>query len=184
MALELVTGYKGVDHVTADQVADFQRGIYGDGAILSVGSQMRITIETANSISVADGIAVIFGREVSIGYGETVSIPITSGTQGEVRNDLIVFGYSKDSSTGVEKVDLQVITGTPDAKAASDPAVTQADIRTGVVTSQIPLARLRIVGTAINGIDYLIPTVDPLSKAVSDLARIFAGDTGVIVAKN
>ena len=33
MAVKLVTGYKGKDHVTAEQWADFNRGIFGDAAI-------------------------------------------------------------------------------------------------------------------------------------------------------
>ena len=39
MAVKLVTGYKGKDHVTAEQWADFNRGIFGDAAILPVGKQ-------------------------------------------------------------------------------------------------------------------------------------------------
>ena len=40
MAVKLVTGYKGKDHVTAEQWADFNRGIFGDAAILPVGNKM------------------------------------------------------------------------------------------------------------------------------------------------
>ena len=51
MALDLVTGYKGQNHVTADQWADFNRGIYGDAAILPIGSKMQVEIQTANQIT-------------------------------------------------------------------------------------------------------------------------------------
>ena len=69
MAIELVTAYKGKDHVTAEQWADFNRGIYGDAVILPVGNKMETAIQTANQITVKDGVAVIYGRQVYIGYG-------------------------------------------------------------------------------------------------------------------
>ena len=37
MALNLVTGYKGRDHITAEQWADFNRGIFGGGSYLTGG---------------------------------------------------------------------------------------------------------------------------------------------------
>ena len=51
MAVKLVTGYKEKDHVTAEQWADFNRGIFGDAAILPVGNKMETTIQTANQIT-------------------------------------------------------------------------------------------------------------------------------------
>ena len=67
MALELVIGYQGKDHVTAEQWADFNRGIFGDAAILTVGNRMETAIQTANQITVNDGVAVFDGREGYIG---------------------------------------------------------------------------------------------------------------------
>lgn len=181
MALELVTGYQGVDHVTAEQVANFQRGIFGDSAILNVGSKMAIQIQTANQLTVMDGEALIDGRQVSIGYGESVNVPITSGTQGMMRNDLIVMQYARDDATGHESVSFQVIEGTPKASAPQDPTFTDLDIRSGVLMSQKAFARVRLVGTAIQGIDPLMPIVDPLSKMLTDLSEILKGNTAVLV---
>ena len=111
MALNLVTGYKGRDHVTAEQWADFNRGIYGESAILPVGSEMAVTIQTANQITVKDGVAVFDGREVYIGYGESENITIQSGTQGTMRNDIVVVKYTRDEETGVESVAFEVVNG-------------------------------------------------------------------------
>lgn len=171
MALELVTGYQGQDHVTAEQWADFNRGIYGDAAILPVGSEMAVDIQTANQITVKDGIGVFDGREVYIGYGETENIAIASGTQGMLRNDIVVIKYTKQEETGVESVAFEVVEGTPAANNQTDPAYSDQDIRTGVFTSQKPFCRVRINGTAIEGIDMLVDVKEIKEHAFNDLAN-------------
>ncbi len=165
MAVELVTGYKGKDHVTAEQWADFNRGIYGDAAILPVGNKMETAIQTANQITVKDGVAVIDGRQVYIGYGESENIAIQSGTQGKLRRDIVVLEYKKEEESGVETVQFKVITGTPADSDAKDPSVQDMDIRTGVFTSQKPFCRVRLNGTAIEGVDTLIPVKEFKSHA-------------------
>ena len=157
MAIELVTAYKGKDHVTAEQWADFNRGIYGDAAILPVGNKMETAIQTANQITVKDGVAVIDGRQVYIGYGESENIAIQSGTQGKLIRDIVVLEYKKEEVSGVETIQFKVITGTPADSDAKDPSVQDMDIRTGVFTSQKPFCRVRLNGTAIEGVDTLIP---------------------------
>lgn len=174
MALELVTGYQGQDHVTAEQWADFNRGIYGDAAILPVGSEMAVDIQTANQITVKDGIGVFDGREVYIGYGETENIAIASGTQGMLRNDIVVIKYTKQEETGVESVAFEVVEGTPAASNQTDPAYADQDIRTGVFTSQKPFCRVRINGTAIEGVDMLVDVKEIKDHAFKKLANNFA----------
>lgn len=165
MAIELVTAYKGKDHVTAEQWADFNRGVYGDAAILPVGNKMETAIQTANQITVKDGVAVIDGRQVYIGYGESENIAIQSGTQGKLRRDIVVLEYKKEEASGVETVQFKVITGTPANSDAKDPSVQDMDIRTGVFTSQKPFCRVRLNGTAIEGVDALIPVKEFKSHA-------------------
>lgn len=165
MAIELVTAYKGKDHVTAEQWADFNRGIYGDAAILPVGNKMETAIQTANQITVKDGVAVIDGRQVYIGYGESENIAIQSGTQGKLRRDIVVLEYKEEEASGVETVQFKVITGTPADSDAKDPSVQDMDIRTGVFTSQKPFCRVRLNGTAIEGVDTLIPVKEFKSHA-------------------
>lgn len=165
MAIELVTAYKGKDHVTAEQWADFNRGIYGDAAILPVGNKMETAIQTANQITVKDGVAVIDGRQVYIGYGESENIAIQSGTQGKLRRDIVVLEYKKEETSDVETVQFKVITGTPADSDAKDPSVQDMDIRTGVFTSQKPFCRVRLNGTAIEGVDTLIPVKEFKSHA-------------------
>ena len=154
--MELVTAYTGKNHVTAAQIADFNRGIYGNAAILDVGNKLEASIQTANRITIKDGVAVFDGREVYIGYGKNETVNITSGTQDMKRYDIIAVVYEKDARTGVEKVTLKVITGTPNTMHPSDPQINNLDIRTGVLKSEKPLYRVCLNGTAIESIDRLV----------------------------
>lgn len=172
MALDIVTSYQGFDHITADQLADFQRGLLGDSCILPVGSKMEVNIQTANQITVADGVVVYDGREIHIPYGTSENVAITSGTQGMLRNDIVCLQYNRDESSGVESVEFVTIAGTPVASDPQDPAYSNLDIRTGVFMSQKPFCRVRLNGTAIEGIDMLVETFDmgiyQLNKDLND----------------
>lgn len=156
MALDLVTGYKGQNHVTAEQWADFNRGIYGDAAILPIGNKMQVEIQTVNQITVKDGTGVFDGRQVYIGYGESENIAIESGTQEMLRNDIVVIKYTKDETSGVESVAFEVVTGMPAESDPADPSYQDMDIRTGVFVSQKPFCRVRLNGVAIEGVDMLV----------------------------
>ncbi len=162
MSLELVTGYQGKEHVTAEQWADLNRGILGPSGILDIGNRMEVEIQTANQITVKDGVAVVDGRQVYIGYGESENIAIESGTQSMLRNDIVVIKYSKIEETGIESVAFEVVRGTPAESAPKDPVYTDMDIRTGIFMSQKAFCRVRINGTAIEGIDILLETIDTL----------------------
>ena len=175
MAIELVTGYQGKDHVTAEQWADFNRGIFGDAAILPVGNRMEVAIQTANQISVKDGVAVFDGRQVYIGYGESENIAITSGTQGMLRRDIVVLEYTREEETGVESVQFKVINGIPASSNAKDPSVQDMDIRTGVFVSQKPFCRVRLNGTAIEGVDSLVQVKEFKPHAFADPVNNLTG---------
>ena len=178
MALDIVTSYQGFDHITADQLADFQRGLLGDSCILPVGSKMEVNIQTANQITVADGVVVYDGREIHIPYGTSENVAITSGTQGMMRNDIVCLQYNRDESSGVESVEFVTIAGTPAASDPQDPAYSNLDIRTGVFMSQKPFCRVRLNGTAIEAIDMLVEVYD---KGIYQLNKDLV-DTGWIDA--
>lgn len=117
---------------------------------------MAVEIQTANRITVKDGVAVFDGREVYIGYGKNEAVNLTSGTQGMKRHDIVVVEYKKENESGVESVALKVLPGTPSSTAPKDPAVNDVDIRTGTIYSEKPFCRVRLNGTAIEGIDMLV----------------------------
>ena len=54
--MELVTGYRGADHVTAEQLGALQAGFAGyEHCVLHVGRKLEAEVVTANKVRIFDG---------------------------------------------------------------------------------------------------------------------------------
>lgn len=172
MALELVTGYWGIEHVTAEQDADLNAGIIGSGNyVLNIGEKMRAEAVSANQVRIFDGVFMAYGRQCILGDGEYEDVTIENGTPGLLRNDMIVVKYKKDEESGKENVTFAVLKGET-GSVGKDPVPNKQDIRSGAFESEVPMYRVKINGLAIEKIEplYSIPmTNDDLSKKTSDL---------------
>lgn len=172
MALELVTGYWGMEHVTAEQDADLNAGIIGSGNyVLNIGEKMRAEAVSANQVRIFDGVFMAYGRQCILGDGEYEDVTIENGTPGLLRNDMIVVKYKKDEESGKENVTFAVLKGET-GSVGKDPVPNKQDIRSGAFESEVPMYRVKINGLAIEKIEplYSIPmTNDDLSKKTSDL---------------
>ena len=164
--MEIVTAYKGEEHVTAEQDADLYRGIAGTG-ILNVGNKMKTEV-SGNTLYIYDGVCIVDGREIYTPYGfkDGISIPVETGSNSRI--DLLVIEHSKQN-TGVENAVFKLIQGT--RNSGSDPPYTQADIRSGPVLAQKPFCRIKITGSQIS-VERLfeeIQTLESLGKYFSSL---------------
>lgn len=172
MALELVTGYWGMEHVTAEQDADLNAGIIGSGNyVLNIGEKMRAEAVSANQVRIFDGVFMAYGRQCILGDGEYEDVTIENGTPGLLRNDVIVIKYKKDEESGKENATFAVLKGET-GSVAKDPVPNRQDIRSGAFESEVPMYRVKINGLAIEKIEPLfsIPmTNDDLSNKTSDL---------------
>lgn len=149
--LHLVTGYAGQAHVTASDDGSFNTAIFGSGQyVLDIGSKFAASVVSNNKITIADGDLLMQGRHVRLNEGTTVDLTITNGTQGKLRNDLIVARYTKDSVSGVEQVNLVVIQGTAVDSDPVDPAYTSGDIiNDHVLLNDMPLYRVPLNGLTV-----------------------------------
>lgn len=169
MALELVTGYWGQQHVTAEQDADLNAGIIGrEPCILRVGENMRAEAVTANKVRIFDGIFVGYGRVCAIDEGAYEDVEIENGTAGLLRNDMIVIKYVKDEATGIEGVRLAVLKGQT-GSTATDPTPNNQDIRAGAFESEMPLYRVRLNGLAIEAVERICE----MPRTIKDLTSLF-----------
>ena len=172
MALELVTGYWGQNHVTAEQEADLNAGIFGSGFyVLPVGEKMRAEAVTSNQVRIFDGIFVGYGRQASIEEGGYENVTIENGTAGLLRNDMIVVKYNKDEESGIESVAFDVLKGQT-GSTAQDPVPNNQDIRAGAFESEMPLYRVKLNGLAIEAIEplFTVPkSISELMQNISDL---------------
>lgn len=155
--MNIISGYRGEPHVSSQQERDVNIGIFGSGTyIVNLGSNMAATVISANEVQIADGLVIAEGCSAEIAKGMSESVTIENGTQGMQRKDLIVVRYTKDAGTGVEDMQLAVITGTPATASPSVPAYTTGSIANGDTLVEFPLYTVNIDGISIESVTRMV----------------------------
>lgn len=171
--MNIITGYRGEAHITADQIRDQNQGCFGDGSyILDVGSKLEATAVSATSVQLADGIISHQGCAASIPYGSTEAVTIGNGTQGMQRIDLIVARYTKDAGTGVEDMELAVIQGTPAASNPSTPSYNQGSIHAGDSPVDMPLFEVALDGISIDSVTQVASVVKTQAETDAEISAL------------
>ena len=169
--MNIITGYRGEPHITGQQDRDINMAVFGAGIyILKSGGKLAATIISANEIQIADGLMIADGCAAEVARGTTESMAIENGAQGMRRIDLIVARYTRDAGTGVEDMQLAVITGTPAASSPAEPAYTSGSIETGDTLAEFPLYRVTLDGITIESVTR-IPSFMAVAKQ-SDVTAI------------
>ena len=164
---ELVTGHANKAHATAEQAAGLNAGILGlDDYVLDVHDKLKITVVSANKVTIGTGELVMQGRHVSQGTPE--DLIVTNGSQGQKRNDLIVCRYAKGSQS-VESAKLVVVRGTPTTGTPTDPAVNTTSPLDGGTTYDMPLYRIPLDGITIGTPVALFNVLKPMSDVWDSL---------------
>ena len=163
--VELVTGHANKAHATAEQAAGLNAGILGlDDYVLDVHDKLKITVVSANKVTIGTGELVMQGRHVSQGTPE--DLIVTNGSQGQKRNDLIVCRYAKGSQS-VESAELVVVRGTP-----TDPTLNTTSPLDGGTTYDMPLYRIPLDGIAIGTPVPLFNVLKPMSDVWDSLTPV------------
>jgi hypothetical protein len=167
--VELVTGHAGKAHATAEQAAGLNAGILGlDDYVLDVHDKLKITVVSANKVTIGTGELVMQGRHVSQGTPE--DLIVTNGSQGQKRNDLIVCRYTKGSQS-IESAKLVVVRGTPTTGTPTDPAVNTTSPLDGGTTYDMPLYRIPLDGITIGTPVALFNVLKPMSDVWDSLTQ-------------
>lgn len=167
--MNIITGYRAEPHITAQQDRNVNMGIFGAGThIVNIGSKMAATVVSANEITIADGLLVAEGCTAEIERGTSESLEIANGSQGMLRKDLIVARYTKASGTGVEDMQLAVITGTPAASNPALPSHNTGSIVQGDTLVDFPLYTVNLDGISIESVDRMVEYAELASKVVVD----------------
>lgn len=173
--MNIITGYRGEAHITADQIRDQNQGCFGDGSyILDVGSKLEATAVSATSVQLSDGIISHQGCTASIPYGSTEAVTISNGTQGMQRIDLIVARYTKDAGTGVEDMSLAVIQGTPAASNPSTPSYNEGSIHAGDSPVDMPLFEVVLDGISIDSVTRVASVVKTQAETDVEISALTA----------
>ena len=176
--MKIITGYRAEPHITAQQDRNVNMGIFGSGMyIVDMGSKLAATVVSANEITIANGLLVAEGCTAEIERGTSESLEIANGSQGMLRTDLIVARYTKASGTGVEDMQLAVITGTPAASNPADPSYNTGSIASGDTLVDFPLYKVSLNGIAIESVTR-IPVIAGIAKT-SDVSAVSAALTAL-----
>lgn len=151
--MELITGHKGENHITADDDASKFAALIGKGEyVLDKGNKFKCTNDGYNEVVILDGDAIFQGRHCRIRLDERESRVIEAGSQGEWRNDLICIKYTRNGD--IESAEIDVVKGTPGltAETAEDPEYTIGSIEDGATEHYMPLYRVIVEGISIKDI--------------------------------
>ena len=163
--MDIITGYVGSPHVTAEQDRDINIGIFGaESYVLRTGSQLKAEVSSNNEIKIRDGVIMHQGCAASIKKNTYDSLTIANGSQGMKRIDLIVARYSRNQSTKVESLTLKVIQGTPVTGTPSAPGYTPGDIQAGDLIADMPLYQVTINGLNITEVKQVFNMVDTFAE--------------------
>ena len=171
--MEIITGYTGKPHVTAEQDRDVNEGIFDTGSfVLKTGSQLAAELVSNNEIKVRDGVLVIQGCTAVIKKNTYDPVTIANGSQGMKRIDLIVARYNKNEETKIEEVTLKVIQGTPNASTAAVPTYKTGDIQSGDLVADMPLYKVTLDGLNVTSVDKMFTVIPTLPELSSNLVNI------------
>jgi len=170
--MNIITGYKGAAHITAQQDRDINSAIFTNGVyILNIGSKLAATVVSANEVTIADGLVIAQGCAAEVARGTSESLAIDNGTQGMLRKDLIVLRYSKDASTGVEDMELAVIKGTPSASNPATPSYTSGSIADGDTLAEFPLYTVNLNGITLESVTRNVNYAEVASASALETVR-------------
>lgn len=149
MALHLVTGYEGAEHIQSFDQGSFNIAAFGGGQfVLDHGNKFAATLLAGNTVRISDGDLLMQGRHMRLAAGTTEEVTVDSGTAGKMRNDLVCARYTRNSSTGVELGSFVVIKGTEVTSNPQDPAYNTGTITDGNdLINDFPLYRVSLNGT-------------------------------------
>lgn len=173
MAIDIVDAFQGKPHVTADDVGGFKAGIVGEeDYILPAGEQMKATVISNNKIRIAEGEAVMQGRHWRIKPNTYEDVTIENGAQNMNRKDAIIARYTKNADTGIEKVELAVLKGTPTSGTAIAPAQEKGNILEGTMKHEMLLYIVSLKGLNIESVTAefnVLMNMSMINKRLSEL---------------
>lgn len=146
MAIELITGHADAAHVSSADARAFNANAFTGASCCFLASEPAITMADANTLTI--GACEMLAQGAHVRITGTESLTIQSGTQSYTRIDVVNLHYEQDEDTGVETVELQVVTGTPAASNPETPTTeyTGLSILDGERIVDIPIATVTVAG--------------------------------------
>lgn len=167
MAVTCVDGQGTAPHITGADKGRLHAGVFGEkSVVLAVGKRLEASQEGANRVTIASGDAILHGRHISVTAPEQVTI--TSGTQGQNRNDFICLKYERNAQ-GVESAKFEVLRGVPVSGKADDPLVPAGNVLNGDTQDYFPIYRVKLNGIVASKPEQLFIVADTLYQENNNL---------------
>lgn len=139
-------------HIYAEDDAAFFKCIVGGGnLIFPYGDRFFTEVKGSNQIRVSSGLLAIQGHIGTIPVNDYEDFVLENGTIGTVRYDYLVATFETNGLHGVDTFKLEILSN----QSYNYPAYAQGDLDSGADKVQFPLARIKMNGLAISGIDML-----------------------------
>ena len=153
MAISLVTGHYGYSHITSQQAAQRNIGVSSyDVRWASAAPSMTVK---STSVTIGSFMLVVDGRYVKNDGNMTLSF--TGGSSGYSRHDILALRYyvNDTADDATEDVELRVIPGPSVGydgitDKATDPTVSRVDLSLLPKSSDVAIARIRLLGTSVS----------------------------------
>lgn len=172
MALNLITGYAGIPHITSENDGAVNAALYGsERYVLNTGQKFAYEIISNNLIRIKDGYAMNQGRKIGLAISEYEDLAIDNGLQGVKRSDIIVIRYTKNLDTGIESADFVVVKGTS-GDAYKDPALETGNIIQGDSVDDLPLYRVKIDGLSIATVEPMFNVLMSMQEMQEELTEL------------
>ena len=175
MSLNIVTGFTGTAHVTAQQDRYINQASFGSGTVvLPTGNQIDCIIRSATQVQLSDGAISLQGCVGVIDPSTVLQLTIESGTSGMNRIDYVCAKYTKNGA-GVEAMTIVVKTGTPVAGTPVAPQFEDGSIENGDTVVEAPLWKVNVEGLSISSVERVArvissqPTIENLLSAYTEL---------------
>lgn len=173
MGFQPITVNKGLGaepHIYAEDDASIFQCMFGEDGILDIGSKLELSIQSNNLVRMSDGVLCIGGHIGRVKYADYADLTIDNGETGYNRNDLIIGSFSNTGEHTIDTFEPQIVKGTPATGDAVDPTLTEGSLYEGDHLRQSAIARVRLEGLNIVGIDMLLPVIPsiPSLKAQID----------------
>jgi hypothetical protein len=169
MAVELITGHAGTDHVDSADWAGYNRGFLGDASfVMPVGTQAADTVVDANTLRVGSFEAIFDAHHVR----ETLSTDntIANVTPGYYRCDLVCLRYTKNEATGVETVSEVVISGA-ESTSATPPLPTSGFYPNGAIVGYTTPSTLYHIWDGATTVDWPLYVVVKSNSSMTATAN-------------
>lgn len=188
--IQIVTGKRGYPHVTSYQMQAFNRGVIGDFALIGNNNKMQAQKINNNLVRILDGCVVFQGIYAIIEQGNYEDVAIENVEVGYRRIDTIYLHYTKNASTVLESVSIDVEKGQTVQSNPVPPTFPDADRWEDDIDVKIPMYDVLVTMDGITITPYErmtkeYPSLNEVFQSVSNGKGLIADaitDKGVITS--